>query len=304
MPTIAVLIPCYNEHLTIAKVVEDFTRHLPTAQIYVFDNNSRDGSADKARQAGATVIASRRQGKGYVVRHMFAAVDADLYVMVDGDDTYPAEEAGRLIHLAELTGADMVVATRLQDFSEQSFRLFHNFGNRLVASLISRLFKVRVTDVLSGYRVFSREFVKTVPLTSAGFEIETEMTLQAASKNFLIVEQQVAYRARPTGSTSKLNTYRDGAIILRALFSICKHYRPLLFFSGLSGVIALGALAAGLVPIADYIETKYVSHVPLAILAVGLSILASLALAIGLILDSAVKYHNESFELWKRTLKK
>jgi glycosyltransferase involved in cell wall biosynthesis len=300
---VAVLVPCLNEELTIAAVVADFKKHLPGARIYVFDNRSTDRTAEVARAAGATVVFSPRRGKGNVVRHMFAAVDATAYVMVDGDDTYPAVAAPELVAAQAQSHADMVVGTRLSQHGEGSFRRFHLFGNRLVARLISRMFKVDVTDVLSGYRVFSRDFAKSVPLIASGFDIEVELTMQAAAKGFLIKEVPISYKERPEGSTSKLNTYRDGMLVLRAIFTVFKDFKPLAFFTSMSAALALASLLAGFAPIKDYYEDHYVYHVPLAILAASLGILAFLTLSIGLILDTVGRYHRENFEFWRMVLK-
>jgi glycosyltransferase involved in cell wall biosynthesis len=301
---IAVLIPCYNEELTVSRVVADFRVALPDARIVVFDNNSTDRTSELARAQGAEVIPSPRQGKGNVVRHMFNVIDADIYVMVDGDSTYPAEAAPGLVRCLLESGADMVVATRMSEFGSGAFRRFHTLGNRLLARLISALFNITVTDVLSGYRVFSREFVKTVPLMAEGFDIETELTLQAAAKRFSIQEQPIVYRARPPGSASKLSTVSDGILILRALFVIFKDHKPQVFFSLLAVLLALSSFIAGLPPILDYYRARYVFHVPLAIFAAALGILSMLVFGIGLVLGTLNRYHNESFVLWRRQLRK
>jgi glycosyltransferase involved in cell wall biosynthesis len=300
---VAVLVPCYNEELTVKKVVGDFARALPGAQLFVYDNNSQDKTATFAMEAGATVRHAPRQGKGNVVKQMFDEVDAEVYVIVDGDDTYTAGAAAVLIAELKKTGADMVVGVRMLSFERGSFRRFHHLGNRIVAGLISRLFSSTVTDVLSGYRVFSREFVKTVPLMSSGFEIETEMTLQALAKRFVVKELPVGYGQRPEGSYSKLDTYSDGFLVLKLIVMIFKDYKPLIFFSGVSGILVLLTLAAGLPPIIDYVETRYVRHVPLAILATGTGILSALSLTIGLTLHTISRYHNENFELLRKLRK-
>jgi glycosyltransferase involved in cell wall biosynthesis len=298
---LAVLIPCFNEAATIGRVVRDFRRELPEAAILVFDNNSSDGSARIARQEGARVVRSPLQGKGNVVRHMFDVVDADVYVIVDGDDTYPAEAARDLIETLQREGADMVVGTRLSAFELGSFRRFHLWGNHIISALISRLFRVEVTDVLSGYRAISREFATTVPLSARGFEIETELTLQAAAKRFPVAERPIAYRSRSAGSESKLNTFGDGYIILKAIFRIFRDFKPLLFFCGLSVAFALLSLGVGAVPILDYYDDYFIEHVPLAILATGLGILAVIFMGIGLILDTVSRYHAETFQLFRKT---
>lgn len=294
------MIPCFNEERTVSTVVSDFQQHLPGSRIYVFDNRSTDQTAQLARKAGATVIYSPRPGKGYVVRHMFDSVEADAYLMVDGDSTYPASEAPKLISRLFENHADMVVGTRMSSYEESAFRRFHVFGNRLVARLISLLFGVRVSDVLSGYRAFSREFVKTVPLVSAGFEIETEMTLQAAAKGFSIEETPVSYGARPEGSFSKLDTFSDGFLVVKALLFIFKDYRPLVFFTFLALLLLAASLLAGSAPIYDYIRFHYVYRVPLAVLAAALAILSILTFFVGVILETVRKYHMETFELWRK----
>ncbi len=301
---IAVLIPCYNEEVTIGKVVADFKQALPAATILVYDNNSTDRTAALAKEQGATVIHAPRQGKGYVVRQMFDEVDADVYLMVDGDDTYPAGEAKDLLAELAKSGADMVVGARVSSFDERSFRRFHKFGNGLVAGLISRLFSTRISDILSGFRAFSRTFVKTVPLMSKGFEIETEMTLQALAKNFAIKEIPIKYGSRPEGSFSKLNTYSDGYLVLKSILLIFKDFKPLIFFSWLSIVFLLITVGTGIWPILDYLEYRYVYHIPFAILATGTGILSALSLSIGVILETISKYHNENYELLRRLLKK
>ncbi|MFH1755401.1 MAG: glycosyltransferase family 2 protein, partial [Candidatus Latescibacterota bacterium] len=231
---VAVLLPCYNEEVTIGKVVGDFRNALPFASVYVFDNNSSDQTAGNAAKAGAIVVYSPRRGKGNVVKHMFREVDADIYVMADGDDTYPADMAGTLIEALEESGVDMVVGTRLAHHDKKAFRAFHGFGNTLISKLISLLFSSSLTDVLSGYRVFSRHFARTLYLTAGGFEVETEMTLQALVKNCFIKEIPVRYSSRPEGSESKLNTFSDGLMICKGMFLIFKDYRPFVFFSALS----------------------------------------------------------------------
>lgn len=301
---VAVLIPCLNEAQTIGKVVKDFRNALAGAKIFVFDNNSTDDTAKIAQRNGAIVVAALRQGKGYVVRQMFDHIDADIYLMVDGDDTYPAAAAQALIAKFREGGSDMIVGVRQPSTQELSFRRFHRFGNRLVAALIRSLFSIAVTDVMSGYRVFSKEFVKSVPLRSKGFEIETEMTLQAATKNFIIKEIPIPYGHRPEGSYSKLNTYSDGFLVLKAIFIIFKDYKPFVFFTLLSGVLFLITILAGLPPIIEYFKSGYVYRLPLAVLATGTGILAVLSFTIGLVLDTISKYHNENFQLLRRLLKK
>jgi len=294
VPRVAVVLPCYNESVTIGKVVSDFRAALPSATIYVFDNNSHDGTADVATRAGAIVIASPRRGKGNVVQHMLRAVKADILVMADGDGTYPAANATELIQVLRASGADMVVGTRLRDHKKGSFRPLHGAGNRLISRMVSVLFATRLTDVLSGYRVLDGGFARGLRLESSGFEIETEMTLQTLVQGGLIREVSIPYGERPAGSYSKLNTFSDGALVFRVVFLIFKDYRPLLFFSGVSAVCFVLGLLAGWYPIHDYMETRFVSHTPLALLAAALEVLAVLFLGIGLILNAITKFHLET----------
>jgi glycosyltransferase involved in cell wall biosynthesis len=301
---IAVPLPCYNEEVTIGKVVADFRKALPTADVYVFDNNSDDDTAGIAADAGAIVVSSPWQGKGNVVRHMFETVEAEIYVMADGDDTYPADVAGELIQVLKETKADMVVGTRLKEYEHRSFRALHEFGNKFISKLISTLFSAPVTDILSGYRVLDRHFVRTLYLQSSGFEVETEMTLQALVKNRVIKEIPIRYRKRPAGSHSKLNTFSDGALVFKGVFLIFKDYKPMVFFSCVGGLCFVLGLIAGWYPIADYVRTQYVSHVPLALLAAVLEVLAVLFLGIGLIMNAIKKFHLESQELIGKLFKR
>ena len=301
-PKVAILVPCYNEASTIQKVVEDFRRVLPDAEIYVFDNNSTDGTADVASKVGARVFLSPLQGKGNVVRHMFDVVDADWYIMADGDDTYPASEAPRLLQSAISTAADMVVGIRLDRFTTKSFRRFHKFGNRLISGLISKLFGVKVSDALSGYRVFSRAYVRGVPITSSGFQIETELTLHAITKKFVFLESPIEYGERPEGSHSKLNTYRDGMLIVSTIALLFKDYKPLPFFSVAAAVFVALSLLTGSLPIIEYYQTGLVPHFPRAILAASLALCGLLSLAIGIILDTSNKYFREHYEMHRKVL--
>jgi glycosyltransferase involved in cell wall biosynthesis len=286
---IAVLIPCYNEELTVASVVADFKKHLPTAKIYVFDNRSTDSTSAQAREAGAEVVPSPKKGKGFVVQQMFGSVDADWFIMVDGDATYPASHASMLLSEAIANGVDMRVGRRVTPKEElgKAYRPMHQFGNQMVCGLIGTAFGSPIQDVFSGYRIFNRSFVKTVPLRAGGFEIEVEMTLQALSKGYRVEERDVPYGSRPEGSKSKLNTYRDGMIVLWTFASICRSYRPGLFFGLFAMFFALASLAAGVGPIIDYMQFQYVYKIPLAILATGLALLSALSAAIGLILHTA-----------------
>ena len=284
---IAVLIPCYQEEKTIAKVVRDFRHALPTAQIFVFDNNCTDRTAEFARDAGATVIREKRQGKGFVVASMFEQIDADIYLMVDGDDTYDAKAAELLLDPILKGDADMTVACRLEAFHRSAFRNFHILGNRLVCGIINWMFKSRISDIFSGYRAFTREAAKIIPITAVGFDVETELTLQALYRGLVIKEVQAAYGARPDGSFSKLKTGPDGALVLLKLFLMIKSYKPLTFFGGWSIFFMFAGLLAGLRPVVEFLGPEhYIYAVPSAVLAAALIILSFLSLALGLILNS------------------
>ena len=300
---IAVVIPCYDESTTIEKVVVDFSKALPTAAIYVFDNNSSDGTGRIARRAGAEVVHSPRQGKGHVIRHMAQVIDADIYILVDGDDTYDASAVPALLDHYRREGLDMLVASRLVRPGEHVFRTFHRVGNRLVSWLISRLFGTHLTDVLSGYRIISREFFDLALVRRGGFEIETELTLQALTKQMSVAEVPAPYGPRIEGSLSKLNTWRDGFLIARCILMLFKDYKPLVFFTTISVLLALAALWSGSAPVLDFMEARYVLHVPRAILGAALGILSVVSLAAGLILDTIAKMHQETVALWKRHLR-
>ncbi|MFR0556225.1 glycosyltransferase [Pseudoscardovia radai] len=285
-PDVAILIPCYNEEVTIGKVVSDFRRVLPDATVYVFDNNSTDRTAQIAREKGAVVVKEPRQGKGHVVRAMFTQVDADIYVMVDGDDTYPAEAAVDMVSkVAE--GYDMVVGDRLSStYFEENKRPFHNTGNRMVRAFINWFFHAHVHDIMTGYRAFSYSFAKTYPCLSRGFEIETEMTIYALDKDVRIFEMPIQYRDRPEGSESKLNTVGDGIKVLGTIFSMIRQYKPMPFFNVLGLILALIGVIM-LVPVfATYTETGLVPRFPTLFVAMILILLACLLVIAGIILDS------------------
>jgi len=296
---VAVLIPCYNESNTIGQVVRAFRQELPTAEVYVYDNNSTDDSKAIAMQNGAIVRCEHRQGKGNVVRSMFRDIEADIYIMVDGDDTYPAHQIQQLLAPIINGGADMVIGDRFSNgsYTTENKRMFHNAGNRLVRGLINRLFHASLRDIMTGYRVFTRSFVKNVVVMSGGFEIETEMTLSALDKQFRILEVPIDYRDRPPGSFSKLNTFRDGARVLKTVFWIFKDYKPLLFFSGLAGLFFVLGLAVGFPVIVEFVQTHSIWKMPSAILAVGFMVLSSISLTSGLILDTIVRHHRELYHL-------
>ena len=302
-PRVCVVIPCYNEEVTVAAVVRDFRAALPDARICVFDNCSTDATAERARAAGAEVIHSPRKGKGNVIRHMSHAIDADIYVMADGDATYSAAAAPDLIARLQAAGADMLVATRLAEHRPGAFRVFHRFGNRMVSRLVSALFRASVTDILSGYRVMTRDLVKLVRIRAEGFEVETELTLQALAKRFTIIEAPVAYGERPPGSVSKLSTWGDGYVILKCMFLVFKDYKPLWFFSGIAALLALASLIAGAGPVLEFWRTGLVYQIPRAILAAGLGILATISFAVALILDTVSNYHDEQIEFWRQQIR-
>lgn len=298
-PSIAVLIPCYNESLTVAKVVDDFKVALPTADVYVYDNNSSDGTGDIAREHGAIVRKETRQGKGNVVRQMLRDIDADYYIMVDGDDTYPADQAMELIQPLIDDEADTVVGDRLSNgtYGSENTRAGHGFGNDLVRWLIGVLYGIELNDVMTGYRSFNRVFAKTLPVLSPGFEIETELSIHAIDKRWRIVQVPIVYRDRPEGSFSKLNTVSDGFKVLGMIFSLFKDYKPLGFFSLLALIFLIVGLLLGIPIIAEFRSTGLVPRFPTAILAVSFCGLAALSLACGLILDTTVKGHRRDWEL-------
>lgn len=289
---IAVLIPCYNEEQSIAKVVRDFRAALGEATIYVYDNASDDRTAEIARQAGAVVRFEPIRGKGNVIRRMFADVDADVYVMVDGDDTYDAAAAPRLVERLLTDGLDLVTAVRIAEQGE-AYRMGHRFGNRLLTGVVAQLFGDRFSDMLSGYRVFSRRFVKSFPTLAGGFEIETELTVHALELRMLLAEVPTPYRDRPQGSTSKLNTFRDGFRILWTILTLVREERPLPFFATI--FVLLAALSTGLVlPLLFvYLETGLVPRFPTAILASATMVLAFLSLVCGLVLETVTRGRQE-----------
>ncbi len=291
-PNIAVILPCYNEEAAIAQTVAGFRAALPGAAIYVYDNNSSDRTVTVAREAGAIVRTERMQGKGNVVRRMFADVDADIYVMADGDATYDAAAAPAMIAKMREEGLDMVVGTRVHEAAD-AYRRGHVLGNRAMTGLLARLFGRSFTDIFSGYRVFSRRFVKSFPVLSAGFEIETEISVHALELKMPVGEMETRYLARPEGSASKLSTYRDGARIARTILTLYRIEKPMLFFGWIALALALLAVVLA-VPLAmTYLETGLVPRFPTAILATGLVILAALSSFAGLILDTVVRGRRE-----------
>lgn len=298
MDKIAVLIPCYNESQTIAKVVADWKAALPEAIIYVYDNNSKDGTADIARTAGAIVRPEYQQGKGNVIRRMFREIDAQVYLMTDGDDTYPADKAQEMVDLVLKKQADMVVGDRLSStYFTENKRLFHNFGNTLVRWSINTLFRSNVKDIMTGCRAFSYEFVKTFPVLSAGFEIETEMTIHALDKNMKIDNVIIDYRDRPEGSVSKLNTIRDGIKVLKTIVRLHRTYKPASFFGIIAGFLAVLAIAFFIPVLMTYIKIGLVPNFPTLIVCGFTSIAALLSLFTGLQLQNAVQKNKQDFEL-------
>lgn len=298
MSQIAVIIPCYNEGRTIGKVVSEYRAALPEADIYVYDNNSTDDTAAVARAAGATVRREPRQGKGNVIRTAFTDIEADVYLMTDGDDTYPADNARRMVNAVADEGVDMVIGDRLSaTYFTENKRPFHNAGNRLVRWLINRLFHAEVKDIMTGYRAFSRRFVKHFPVLSKGFEIETEMTIHALDKNFLVCEIPVTYRDRPAGSVSKLNTFYDGYRILLTIFSLFRDYRPFLFFSCIAVVCLFVGLAFSTPVFIEYFETGLVPRMPTLVVSCFIILFSMLFFFIGLILDVMTKKHKQLYEL-------
>ncbi len=297
-PKIAVLLPCYNESITIEKVVKDFRVELPDAEIWVYDNNSKDGSAELALAAGARVRRVRQQGKGHVVRRMFQEVEADIYVMVDSDDTYPADEVHKLIAPIAAGEADMVNGDRLSStYMTENKRPGHNFGNTLVCGLIRLLWGEKVHDVMTGYRAFSRLFVKSCPVLAQGFEIETEMTLHTLDKRMSLVEVPIQYRDRPEGSFSKLNTVQDGIRVLKTIFNLFRFYRPELFF-GLTGGVLLVLAAAFFAPVlVEYFSSGEVPRQPTLNFSGFLAMAGLLSFSVGLILGACKKQSDQMFEI-------
>ncbi len=292
-PKTAVLIPCYNEELTIGQVVRDFRTEIPGAEIYVFDNNSTDRTAEQARAAGARVAYERRQGKGFVVQSMFCQVEADVYVMVDGDGTYPAGEVHKLIQPILLGEAEMVVGSRLMAASDSEFRLLNRLGNRFFLEVINFVFKVKLSDVLSGYRAFNREFVKSVPVFGGGFETEVELTIKALARGYRITELPVRLTSRPEGSFSKIHIVQDGLVILNTILTLLRDYQPLTFFGSMGLFLIVLGFVPGVVVIVEFIKTGLVPRLPSAVLAVGLVLSGMLLFVIGLVLHTITRRFQE-----------
>ena len=294
---IAVLIPCYNESKTIEKVIKDYKKELPEADIYVYDNNSSDGTDKIAIKAGAILKYEYKQGKGNVIRSMFRDIDADCYLMIDGDDTYPAENAKEMCNYVLEGKADMVIGDRLSStYFTENKRPFHNFGNVLVRKLINTLFKSNVKDIMTGYRAFSYEFVKTFPVLSKGFEIETEMTIHSLDKNLLLKEIPVEYRDRPAGSESKLNTFSDGFKVLKTIARLFKEYKPTIFFGIFGLLFFIISLIFGVPVFRDYFKTGLVERFPTLIFSGFMLMISVLSFICGIILEVVVKKHRQLFE--------
>lgn len=298
MDKIAVLIPCYNESATVEKVIKDYQAALPEATIYVYDNNSTDGTDKIARAAGAIVRYERRQGKGNVIRTMFREIEAECYLMIDGDDTYPAEDARAMVEKVLQDGYDMVIGDRLSStYFTENKRPFHNSGNMLVRKLVNYIFGGHVTDIMTGYRAFSRLFVKSFPVLSKGFEIETEMTIHALDKNFALTSIPVGYRDRPAGSESKLNTFSDGLKVLKTIARLFKDYKPLPFFSIVAGVLMAIALVLLYPVLVEYYRTGLVPRLPTFVAACFMALFALQTFICGLILDTQGKKSRQNFEI-------
>ncbi len=299
MEKIAVLIPCYNEELTIEKVIKDFRKELPEADIYVYNNNSKDRTKEIAIKNGAIVVDEYKQGKGNVVRSQFRDIEADIYVMVDGDDTYPAEFVHQLIEPVRNGQADMTIGDRLSNgtYQKENKRPFHEFGNNLVKKAINVLFDTKLKDIMTGYRVFNKRFVKNMPVLSPKFEIETEMSLYALDKKYIIKEIPIVYRDRPEGSSSKLNTVGDGIKVVKTIARMFKDYKPFKFFGVIALILFIIGLAIGIPVLVEFFKTAYITKVPSAILATGFMGLAAVSLQCGIVLDTITRQHKEDYEL-------
>jgi glycosyltransferase involved in cell wall biosynthesis len=290
---IAVLIPCYNEALTVGQVISDFRDELPDAEIYVFDNNSRDQTVEVARSAGAQIAFERRQGKGYVVQSMFRDVEADIYVMVDGDGTYPAKDVHRLIEPILRGEADVAVGSRLMTTSESEFKALNRLGNLFFIRTINLIFKVQLSDILSGYRAFNREFVKNIPIFGGGFEVETELSIKALGRGYRIVELPVDLKSRPQGSFSKIRILQDGFLILSTILKLFRDYKPMTFFGAIGLFIIVLGLVPGVIVIAEFLKTGLVPRLPSAVLSVGMVLTGMLCLVVGLILHTITRRFQE-----------
>ena len=305
MDKIAVLIPCYNEEKTIEKVVRDWKKELPEAVIYVYDNNSKDRTVELAEKTGAVVRHEYAQGKGNVIRRMFREIDAECYIMVDGDDTYPAEYGKQLAELVLQKKTDMVVGDRLSStYFEENKRPFHNFGNSLVRGSINHLFHTNIRDIMTGYRAFSFLFAKSFPVLSKGFEIETEMTIHAVEKNMRIENVIIEYRDRPSGSESKLNTYSDGLKVLKTIGRLYKNYRPIGFFGGVSLMLILISAVMFIPVLFDFLHTGMVPHFPTLIVSGFIALAAIISFFSGLILATIVEKDRQAYEFRLQLIEK
>jgi glycosyltransferase involved in cell wall biosynthesis len=299
--SVAILIACYNEEITIADVVGQFRAQLPEARIYVFDNNSSDSTVERASEAGAIILRERRQGKGYVVQSMFRQIEADAYVMVDADGTYPAAAVHRLLAPVLSDEADMVVGSRLHAESQSDFKQLNRWANRLVLFILNTIFKVRLTDILSGYRAFNRRFVKGLPLFGGGFEIETELTIKAVQRGYRILEVPISLTRRPVGSSSKIHFFRDGVLILNTMLALFRDYKPLTFFGSVGLFLITAGLIPGILVIVDFFKTNTVPRLTPTVLAIGLGLCGLLSITVGLILHSIAR-RSQEFEYHIRLL--
>jgi glycosyltransferase involved in cell wall biosynthesis len=298
MKEIAVLIPCYNESQTIAKVIDDFKMAIPMADIYVYDNNSTDGTDQIAKEAGAILKYEYRQGKGNVIRSMFREIDADCYIMVDGDDTYPADNAMEIVDLVLNKGVDMVIGDRLSStYFQENKRPFHNSGNKAVRTFINKIFGHDINDIMTGYRGFSKVFVKHFPILSKGFEIETEMTIHALDKNFLVEEIPVQYRDRPKGSVSKLNTFSDGFKVIKTIFILFRDYKPYVFFTRIAIILLTISMILFIPILIKYFRIGLVPNFPTLIVSGVIDTIAFVLWVCGIILEVIVKKNKQLYEL-------
>lgn len=305
MDKIAVLIPCYNESKSIGKVVKDFHKALPDATIYVYDNNSTDNSDKIAKKAGAIVRYEYKQGKGNVVRSMFRDIDAMCYLLVDGDDTYSSLDAKKMCNLIMDKKADMVIGDRLSGaYFKENKRKFHNFGNKLVRFMINKIFHTKINDIMTGYRAFSKRFVKGFPVLSKGFEIETEMTIYAIDKNYGYMEMAVGYKDREEGSISKLNTYKDGFRVLRTIGILFKEYKPFIFFGSIALILLIVAMIFGISVVVEYYKTGLVPRFPTLIVASILLVISLLLWVTGIILEVIAKKQKETYEIMMNLMEK
>ena len=300
---IVILIPCFNEETTISKVINDFKIEAPEAEIIVFDNNSTDSTAKIAKDLGAKVFEEHRQGKGHVISSMFQRINADYYVIVDGDDTYSATHVRELLDPVINDQADMTVGTRLQEYMNESFRPLHVFGNNLVRYLVNWIFNNNLTDIMSGYRAYNKKLVKTIPIFSSGFEVETEMTIRILDYGFRIKEVSIPYKARPDGSFSKLRTFRDGFKVLVEIAKIAKAYKPLTFFGIIGLIFIFAGGISGIWVVLDYLEDEYVNKIPTAILSTGLMLLGFGSFGIGVLLNTITYRFKENVSLMKKIIR-